>query len=425
MSLFKKGIWSLLENIAYPVMMLGLTPVYLKALGVDQYALWILLNTLISLGGICNVGMVGAVTREVAIFFNKNNKRHAQLIIRVGLTITLVTTLAFSIFAKSISNYFEINLIANFSNVEIINTVLNYSLILLALEQCDSVFSSAMKGWDRFDLAAKSEISMKFIILISGSLMVWYTHDILMLIYIFLVFTALRLSVKCIILSRLVGPKIFIPTWDNELAIDLLKFGKWSWLQNIGGVFYSGGDRAIISALLGSTSLVGYTVCLQLSQQIHSIPAAALNWIFPEAARMSSSNPKLPERFLRNSIVSNILLTLVVSIPLLLFGDLFLTIWISKDVANDFNVLFLALIAANIILSLNISAHYILMGFNKQAGIALTNIFGGVLGLILMYMAIPEFGLIGAVYGRIFFAIIVSLNYVNLFKLVKIRNSNG
>src|SRR5205807_1118477 len=82
-----------------------------------------------------------------------------------------------------------------------------------------------------------------------------------------------------------------------------------------------GGDVLLIGAILGSTQLAYYAVCVQLAQQVHALPAAAFSFLFPLVSGRSETSARSGLKALFGRYVAwNVLLAAALAAPLIFLG---------------------------------------------------------------------------------------------------------
>src|SRR5687768_6728550 len=54
---FKNSFWTFLELTLYPLLMIVATPIFIKKLGIEQYGLWMLVNTITIGINVLNIGV--------------------------------------------------------------------------------------------------------------------------------------------------------------------------------------------------------------------------------------------------------------------------------------------------------------------------------------------------------------------------------
>ena len=405
----KKSFWSLVEHTTSPFVTLISTPLLLKFLGVEIYAQYMFVKTLVSMGSIISLTMNQAVTKEISI--NSNNKEKKNNIlnsIRSSITITTLSILLILIIFLPISwNSFPL-IFVKIGNKETLHQILIFSLILIYFEQIDCIFSGALKGLDNFRLSAILEFLTRISTLTFSIYFAYLYKDLYKLLDILLLFNFLRLLFKGIMLSRLIGGFVIFFGWNKRIILNLLHFGKWNWIQTIGGTLESSGNRLILASVLGSEGFTIYSICNALSQVIFLVPSAALYWIFPKASMLSSNNKYIPIDFYNKSINANLFISLSLGLFMIFLGKQLLSLWISPAFASENYLFFILLSISWIFISLYISTHNLLLGFGKEKLLGLINFFGGLLSILISYIGINIFGIYGMIFGKLILAVILS-----------------
>lgn len=421
----KQSIWSVLEYIAYPLMMLATIPLYLKYLGVEQYGLWVFLYTLIGFGSLVNGGVAAGTIKEIsAANLDNVNKidRIIQEIVSNSLMLIIIINFIFLIPLGLFGWFYSPYFFSKIGNTELIRFILLIAIYLIILEQIDGVYTATLRGIERYDVAAKLEIIMKLSIVITSLITAISTNDFYKTSIALLIASTTKSIIKIIFISSLLKIKLFSLKLDKKIAGKIFNFSKWSWMQTTGGFFLTVGDRLLIGALLGSTALSYYSIALQLTQQIHALPSAAMAFFFPMISRKKSE--KNLKGVSCKIIKINIFLTTLLSISFFFGGVYLIEIWINHTLSSDFLHMFNLMILAFSLLSINIAPHYILYGLGQSKGVAALNIVGGILYILICYQLIIYEGLAGAAEAKIIFGIVTLLNYPLLNRALNMRILN-
>jgi len=110
----------------------------------------------------------------------------------------------------------------------------------------------------------------------------------------------------------------------------------------------------------------------------------------------------------------NVGLAVVLCVPLVLFSELLLRLWIGAAFAQQ-SWLVLSVIAAGFgLLALNITGHYALLALGQVRLVSMLNLAGGSVMLVAMIVLAPRFGLVGVAVGRLLYAPVTLLMYWRL-----------
>lgn len=402
----RQGGWSIAESLAFPILMFLATPIFLNTLGPAQYGQWMLLLTFNGLGGLAGLGMGASATKEVSANRGRRNSDAAVQAVRTSLAATLSMSLVLATILILIGLTIGPSWLSKAGDTELIQVLFIAGAVLITLEQIDLVFASTIKGFERFDLSAKVEIASRLFLIVASLVAAVLTENIIWVIGISIVVLFGRTIFKYRIVRELMNYRSLTPSWDREEFAKIFGFGKWLWLQGIAATAFSTVDRFMIAAVLGASALAQYTICLQIAQQIQTVPAAAAQLFFPKVSKGIAANVPVARLAIRGTLLF-VILTAVIAAPVAVLGETILKIWVGPEIALNSGGLLLTLILAFSLLALCSTPHFVLLGLGKSRSVALLNVTAGGAALCLTYWGVTMYGVIGAAYGRAGFAVII------------------
>lgn len=412
---FKQSTWAVLEYLVYPVLMFASTPFFLVHLGAQKYGLWMLLIALSGFGGLAGLGAGLATTKEVS-----HHRGAGTIDAVVGNIIpnSLALALAGSIAVGII--YLMSWLVMPSSWTAKLGThlemvlLLSCSFLIICFEQLDSVFSGAIKGYERFDASAHTEIAVKCASILLYILTVVVSGSITALFMMAVALAFIRALFKGIVASSIAGTGLFALQWDMNVIRELVSFGKWTWLQTFGAVLFAAADRLIIGSFLGAEALARYSVFTQLAQQIHSIPSAATSVLFPLVSRKIGKDESIKKIILISS-VAVLVVSFSLGIFLYLFSEGIFKLWLPDSFIISGMSTYNALIAAYALLAFTVVPHYILLGMKNAKVVALSNIIAGIISLSVCAFMITSFGDIAGAYSKMAYGTVVLIIFFIYF----------
>lgn len=180
---------------------------------------------------------------------------------------------------------------------------------------------------------------------------------------------------------------------DRKNCAALLHFGKWATVTNMIGPILSVWDRYAIGVFISSAAVALYVVPFNLVSQLVVVPWALMRAAFP---RLVSTDTADISRLAHESwLVLTILMTPLTLLMLVLIGP-FLHFWIGADTATrSAPVAYVLLLGfwANSFAQLPFT---ILQARNQPRIPALTHLAELVPYLIILYVALQAFGIVGA-----------------------------
>jgi O-antigen/teichoic acid export membrane protein len=402
-----------MEYITQPVLMILSAPYLLEHLGLDRYGVWMLVSSFAGTFGIFQIGLGDATIKYVSTYKGRNDTEGVSRVISGTLALSgllgALPALVLFLAAPFLVHY--VFRIEAANNTEAIRAIQIGGLILW-IQGIYQVFSSTLKAWEEYGPPTRISVAMKAATIVAAVCLTALGHgvvDILLatagvtLVAAWLQAAAVRRTLRLISL----WPKI-----DRQAWREVLGFGVYSWIQNVASVAFNQADRLLIAMTLGTASLAYYTLCLQVTQQIHGLVAAAFSFLFPHiSAKYEAGNRAGVRNAFRLGTVVNVGLSLLMTAPLVLFGGRFLTIWMGPKFAANATHILILLAVGFFALSLNVVPHFTLLGLGKVRFLSIANLVGGVASLLGAAVLIPSFGLIGAAAGRLFYGPVISMNY--------------
>ena len=405
--------WSVVEYAWYPVLLLVTTPFFLGRLGTEAFGQWALLSATIGFGAFLNIGTGAATVRAIAHGIAARDRDDVELLVRGSLAIALAggVLLALAIFATFLlgSGTFLVRMGAREA---VLLTGATAAAIAL-IEQVENVFTSTLRGGERFRTIATIEMWMRSL-QIGASVAAVAVFGTLAALYAALVLTALaRLAVRVIVVERWLHLKSLRPSLAEHHAI--LRDAGWGWLQGVGGLAFGVADRFVIGSAVGAAGLAHYAVATQLAQPLHAFSAAAASVVFPKVSRaMAQGNDTQVRRLLLFSLAALTAATTLGAAVLVIFRSQILTLWLGTDMAAAAAPALALLAIAFWLLSLSVVPHFILLGLGRMRFVALANLFAGAITLGAMLLTVGTYGIIGIAAARIVYGLACLVNFVPL-----------
>jgi O-antigen/teichoic acid export membrane protein len=416
--------WAVAEYFAYPLMMFIATPVFLHLLGTVQYGQWMLLLTFNGLGGIAGLGMGTAAIKEVSAYRGRGDLAGGADAVRSCLGVTLVSSFALSAIIVILGIFIGSSLLAKMGDPVVVRNIIIAAAFLIALEQIDTVFAGAIRGMERFDISARVEATAKLAMVLAALLAALATHRLEPVIWTTVAVTALRAIIKAIIATRVLSQGALLPRWDQSHVKNVFAFGKWTWIQSIGSAMFATADRMIVGSVLGADALARYSVCLQLAQQIQTVPAAGAQVLFPMISRRMEQGEDV-KPFALKAMVWLTLFAAVLAVPIILFSHMILSLWVGSQIADQASFVLALLAIGFALLAINNVPHFVLLGLDDARSVAWVNIGAGLLAVTMSVILIPKIGLIGAALGRMAYASCICLLIATMIRRVGQTNPRG
>jgi O-antigen/teichoic acid export membrane protein len=192
-------------------------------------------------------------------------------------------------------------------------------------------------------------------------------------------------------------------SWEQKKGLAIAKYSLLTWLSSLGGMLFLRGDRLIVGALLGSTTLGLYATITDITAQINYFSALPVQPLLPALsslrAKVDIDRDKLQQQ-VKQAVKINIVIALGFGTALFTLAPLVMQLMLG-DAASRENILGFRIVTIIYTLySLNAVGYYVLFSVNAVEKSLIIHLFSGVLALLLIAIGSSRFGLIGAALGN-------------------------
>ena len=402
---FRNALWSVAGQLSNPIALLLTTPILLRELGERQYGLWILVQSPLVASQILSVGASVTLVTEVAANRAKSCDAASATSIRNAIALVMAISVALSFCLL-----WALPRIPRVSGSGAVGRLLllgGGGIVLLALTEIDNVYTAALRGIERFDIAAKFEMVTRVLLTAMTLLMAMEFGVAVYIVWMSVFLMAVKVSCKAIVVGRkFCTTKLWWPQWKRSEIKRLTGGGLWQVLLSLSSFVFLGLDRWTVGSLLGAPDLARYSVCLQLAQICHTLPSAAFQMLIPWSSRRfasGSSRPQQPQ-VLKVALVAAVLCLLFSAVIAFLCGEL-LRWWISAIFADQNRGLAVTLISAFALLAVTMPSYYMLLGAGAWRYSGLLTATAAGLYVLAMVFVTPKsvfgFAALRTVYGGV------------------------
>jgi O-antigen/teichoic acid export membrane protein len=396
--------------------MLLAAPFLVHKLGLSQYGVWMLVSAILGSMGILSTGFGDATVKYVSVYRGQNNPSGVRRTIRATLTVNVflggLFGLAVCFFAPfAVNHIFKIEPGLRDASVQAIQI----SAIILVIRSVESVFVSTLRAFECYGPPVKLNVFLRCIVVISAIVIAAMGRGVVAIMVATLFWSAIIVVLQALAARRIVGSFNPLPSLAKEPLVEVFSFGCFSWLQSLAGVAFSYADRFLVVAMLGTAPVAVYVLCVQATQPIHGLSAAAFNFVFPHiSSRREAGDVYGPRRVFKLALLSSIGLSLALTLPLVVFAKPILSLWMGQDFAQRAHIVLALLAVAYLILAVNIVPHNTLLAFGRVRFVSVVNIAGGVFSLVAAGVLISPLGLVGAALARLFYGPVIAINFIKL-----------
>ncbi len=423
---FRNSIWSILEAGIYPILLVLSTPIFIYKLGIEQYGLWMLINSILISFGMFNFGLGDATIKFVSTFLAKNDLSKIKKIVRLQLTTSIgvgLLIIAFSFLFSFIVEQFQLFGLSG-ENQKALLALLPIAGLMVSFRIVEQVLTSVFKGYEKYGKSSLLSIVSKSCILLVQIAVLFSNPTV----YALLLYSAITFSV--VLLLEFIytfhflkaGRKIFF--FEQALFKEVFVFGGWAWLQSMVIIVAGQVDKFIVASFAGLEVLAYYSLGVMVFSQMHNIFSAAFSWLFPKIARKIENQEDSLQLF-QQSRAMLVLVALTALIGLLLLSDFIFPLWVGDSMYDLSKVFITGFLTYEAFSILAIVPYFYLIGANRVKMNALLESAFKLLNVVCMFIFFYFFGAVGLIYGLLFaaFIFIPAQDYL-IFKQVFKQNQH-
>jgi O-antigen/teichoic acid export membrane protein len=396
-------LWSAIDFAVFPAAMLVATPVLVYNLGIEQFGVYILMNSFVGFSLVFNFGFGDTILKYVSHYNTRGRKQRSAQIVRLvgmlalwtGLIVGVLLILASSVIAK----------VFNIDGLAYAKPALHLVAVIAPLKMLESGYVGTLRGVYRYDLCGPVTTTTKILTVGSHAGLAILNYQLPVLLAVSAVLSGISTLVLFGISCRMLGN--LTPRFSMRLFNKIKGFSAWSWVQGIAGILYISLDRLVIAAFLGPSVLGVYGVCVQISQNAHNAFAALSHTLFPRISSINSRRPleaggsnELHDVYVeasRRITVFSILVGSMVAI----FSYQILHVWMGAAIAEKgYMLLSLLAVASSWYTSNQTMTSYTLNGLGLPRLQASVSALSTIILSLCCFVLVSLFGVTGAAVAR-------------------------
>lgn len=405
MSDFKKIIVSVTSKMSFQVVSIlivfFLTPFMIKKLGDNHYGLWILTSIFVNYMGYAELGITGAIERNLAVAFGEKNFPEVNRVFNTGLFLNFIILLMVSII--TIITFFIIGYL-NFKNNNLIACLVAIMGFNLALTFPFRTFSNIISANIRFEIISGIQV---FQITSNAILTYFLLNQGFGIVSLAICALVTVLSSNLITLFYVLKTSDYLEfkiSFINKLTIKkLMTYSGKSFLVQIAEILRMKLDEVVTAMFISVNMVTIYSVANRLNSTANNFSLSFLsviNPLFSKNTNIKNDKEKASIFFMISKV--SITMALLFFFGFLFLGYPFINIWMGKNYLLAFYPLIILALAYCIAYTQSASVSY-MYSAEKQHYFAYISIIEGVLNLLLSIFLVVKFhlGIIGVALGTL------------------------
>jgi O-antigen/teichoic acid export membrane protein len=163
----KNSIYSVLDTVFLPLLMLVATPIFVSSLGIEQYGIWMLINSLVVAMSVLNIGGVDTVIRYISKYRSSNDLKSIREIFSTVFVTQLVFALIVLLFALFLISFLQPgeNFNIGIEDNALFETALQFGVLVFVVKLIEQVVYGYYKGYERFDITSRFSMISKLLLI--------------------------------------------------------------------------------------------------------------------------------------------------------------------------------------------------------------------------------------------------------------------
>ena len=415
-----------LYNAAGGIIRIGLAiltiPLLIRLIGVEEYGLWTLSSTVITIVALAEAGIATATTVFVSQDLGKKdvNGLSQTLTITVGGMLILATLAAIALFfgAESIVNLFP-KLVKTQQSAVI--QALQFGGFVIWSKLIQQVLIGVQQAYHCYILLNIVNTIQYFFLSLGLFGVAWFGGRTVSLMQWQALISVVSLLIHASVVRSLLQNVCLHPRWKTEKFIEIASYSLMAWLTSLGTALFSRGDRLIVGYFLGSESLGIYAGITDVTTAINLSSALPVQPLVPivsnYAAKNNINNPEFVQQ-VKQALEVNALFALGSAAWLFMLAPLLMPLIFQPTVTNNTILLFRIATMIYGLFSLNAVGFFILLSIAPKLVMSI-ELISGCFSLILIAIGSSKFGLLGAMMGNVGFILTWLMIFFGL-KLLKL-----
>lgn len=417
-------IFSILGIILGSLIQIFYTPFYMKYLGVSDYGINSLVQSLIGYIGMLNLGLGNAMLKYT-LKYRIEKKYEAEKSLN-GMFLIIFSILMIVSFCIGIILYLKIsNLFGNkfsFSELEKTKKVFLIMLFNISFSFPLGIFSTNIASHEKFIFQKGLSLINTVGVPIIGVLLMIKGFGIIALSILTVIFSMI-ISMLNIRYSLKLGMRIKFKNIEWKILKEVFIYSFYIFLNAIIDRIYWNTDRVIIGKYIGTKAITIYSIASIFSMLYMSLSNAVSGVLFPKINKIialeENSDKKLSELFIKVGRIQYLLMALI-STGFILYGKNFIILWLGKEYLEAYSICLWIMIPLTVPLIQNTGID-ILQAKNLHAFRSIVYFFIAIINIFVSILLVKNYGVIGCAIATGISFIIGHIIIMNIYYKNKIN----
>lgn len=423
----KNVIYNFLGQFVLLALGLITTPIIISSLGNTVYGIFAVTVALLGYFSILDLGLGVSVVKYISEYSAKNDRDNLKKVLGTALSTFIILGLFGMLVIFATTGVLVGSLLKIPSEfVPLAISVFYISAVSFLINMILTVFNAVPIALQRMDITNSRNILFGILNSVGIITILYFGGGLFEIVLWSSAVSILASLVFLFIIKRLIKPVTISLNFDSVIFKQLIKFGGYKFLSNIGGQVVFQLDKIIIGFFHPIALVTFYATPVLLTQKGFTLILNITSAVFPAMSESLAQNNLDRTRHLYFKMAKFItLITLPVMAIFFIFAPQILSLWLGPEFAEKSSLSLRILSLAYFIAALSAPGVVAADAFGKPQISALFAVISATINLVAAFILIPKMGIEGAAYALLinFVAQVPVFLYIVHKKLVKVETS--
>lgn len=394
--LLTSSFFRLIERAVVIVTSLMLTPYLISILGDKDYGLWILILSVLGWFNVIDLGFPSAVQRHITLALAKKDNEAVNIVFSTSIALFGLLGL----FAASC-----LLVVIQFPNVlgidEADGITFTLALSVLAIKIVWDFVMNAFHGFFSGLLRFEIDANISSLNSVLKALLVFY---LLPELHIWgAVIATLATDVVTNILKAIYAKRLFKPLSFNAKLVSLeevkllFAYSKHVIAGGIAQTINTKVDPILVTKLFDLPSVAMYNIAMRLASHVKAF-SSSINGVFgPVYTQMVAKGKNMEQMFSQITSI-NFFVATTLFLPLLIFGELFITLWVGAKFAYAIDIVYF-IVFSFLCSTVSGGVRNVLLAQANHKLLSVISLIGAIFNIVLSVIFANYWGLVGVAAG--------------------------
>lgn len=378
-------------------------PYLINKLGTENYGIYEMIMAIASNISILNFGLGDTTVKYIAKYRGENDIENQGKVL--GITVFFLSVL--SIVAFAICGLIYINFDSIYSkSLDNEQLILAKRLFVIAaanvvISLVGGTYANVITAYEKFVFSRGIEIIKLLLRVLLVVFLFHFTSNVVLLLLIDLILSCAVILINFIYSRFILNIKIRIDLGDKELVREILTFSGYTLFFIIAREVLFQTDKTIIGIEMSAIAVTVYSVGNKISSMFNQFGYILSNMYLPRAMMIKECTNDIKQKnllyfqYMVEMGRKILFIIMVIFGGYILIGADFINLWVGEGYYTSFVSSIIMIIAFFLPILLD-SGMAILKAENEQRNIAYAWLLSALANVILTWIAVPSFGILGA-----------------------------